>query len=278
MNRVLPPILKVLLLINVGIFLVDYFTKGQFFYRWFALDPAEITQKFQIWRLVTYAFVHDPSPPFLHILFNMLMLFMFGAPLVPVFGERRFLFFYLSSGLFAGLCSMIFFAATGNPSVVIGASGALFALLFAFARIFPTQEFLMFFLFPVQARYAVLIIGAIELLVITSNDRIAHIAHLGGALYGWMWFRMEDRVTESLGRWKRRKQIGMEKDLRRAELDVKTAMVDIDPILKKISDLGIGALSEEEKAILEKASEVKRKQRAKVVKMDDWRQQKRDAT
>lgn len=277
MNRVLPQLLKVLLLVNVGVFLVDYFTKGQFLYRWLALDPAAITQHFQVWRLVTYTFVHDPSPPFLHILFNMLMLFMFGAPLVPVFGDRRFLIFYLSSGFFAGLCSMIFFAATGNPSVVIGASGALFALLFAFARIFPTQEFLMFFLFPVQARYAVLIIGAIELLVITSNDRIAHIAHLGGALYGWMWFRLEERVGESLTRWKRRKQIGMEKELRRAELDVKTAMVDIDPILKKISDLGIGALSEEEKSILEKASEVKRKQRAKVVRLDDWRQKKRDA-
>ena len=183
MNLTLPRVLKILLLTTVGIFLVDYLTKGQFFYQWLVLVPDAVLVKFQLWRLITYMFVHDYSPPILHILFTMLMLWMFGAPLIPVFGERKFLIFYLSAGFFAGLCSMIFYGVTHNPTVIVGASGGLFALLFAFARLFPTQEFLMFFVFPVQARYAVLIIGAIELLLITSNDRIAHIAHLGGGSF-----------------------------------------------------------------------------------------------
>lgn len=276
MNAGMPRVIKILLMVTVGIFLIDYFTKGFLFYRWFALDPQAVTGSGQIWRLVSYMFVHDTAPPFLHMLFNMLMLWMFGAPLVASFGERRFLIFYLTSGLFAGVCSMIFYGVTNNPTVVIGASGGLFALMFAFARLFPTQEFLMFFLFPVQARYAVLIIGAIELLLITSNDRIAHIAHLGGALYAWLWFRFEDRVGDYIVTVKRRKDIGMVKEVRKAEKEVQTAMVDIDPILKKISEKGIQSLSPEEKSLLEKASEVKRKQRSKVIRLEDWRQKKRE--
>jgi len=276
MNRVMPPMLKYLLFINVGVFLADYFTRGQFFFRWFALDPDAVTSHFQIWRLLTYMFVHDTSPPFLHLLFNMLMLWMFGAPLVSVFGERRFLLFYLTSGLFAAFCSLIFFAVTHNPTVVIGASGAIFGLLFAFARFFPTQEFLLFFIFPVQARYAVLIIGAIELLLITSNDRIAHIAHLGGALYAWLWFRFEDQATETWSNWKRRKQIGLEKQVKKAEKVVQETMVDIDPILKKISEQGIGSLTKDERITLERASDIKRRQRNKVIRLEDWRQRKKD--
>jgi membrane associated rhomboid family serine protease len=276
MNLTLPRLLKILIFINVGVFLVDYLTHGAYLYRWLAMDPGEVTHHFQWWRLVTYMFVHDTSPPFLHILFNMLMLFMFGAPLVPVFGERRFLIFYLSSGFFAGLCSLVFYAVTHNPTVVIGASGALFALLFAFARLFPTQEFLMFFLFPVQARYAVLIIGGIELLLITSNDRIAHIAHLGGALFGWMWFRLEDQAVSYWEQWKSRKPRSFQKAVQQSNSEVKSVMIDIDPILKKISERGIGSLTHDEKIILEKASEVKRKQRSKVVRLEDWRQGKRD--
>jgi membrane associated rhomboid family serine protease len=276
MNRTLPPVIKWLLIVSVGIFLLDYFTKGRFFYQWFALDPADVTQRGQIWRLVSYMFVHDTTPPFFHVLWNMLMLWMFGAPLVPVFGERRFLVFYLSSGFFAGICSMIFYGVTQNPTTIIGASGGLFALLFAFAKLFPRQEFLLFFFFPVQARYAVLIIGGIELLMITSNDRIAHIAHLGGALYGWMWFSLEDRVMAGWGRWQNRKSIALEKEVRQSEKEAQSVMVDIDPILKKISEKGMNSLSAAEREILARASEVKRKQRSKVIRLDDWRQKKRN--
>ncbi len=276
MNRTLPSVIKWLLIVTVGIFLLDKFTQSRFLYPWMALDPLDVLHRGQIWRLVSYMFLHDTRPPFMHILWNMLMLWMFGAPLVPVFGDRRFLIFYLSSGFFAGLCSLIFYGITQNPATVIGASGGLFALLFAFAKLFPRQEFLLFFFFPVQARYAVLIIGGIELLMITSNDNIAHIAHLGGALYGWMWFSLEDRLVMAWGQWKRRKKTRIEKDLRKAEREVNSVMVDIDPILKKISEKGMNSLTAEEREILERASEVKRKQRAKIVRLEDWRQRKQD--
>lgn len=264
-------VLKILLAVNIGVFLLDYITRGQYLYTWLSLDPWLVLHQGQVWRLVTYLFVHDINPPFLHLLLNMLILWMFGSPLVETLGERKFWWFYLSTGVFSGICSLIFYTVTNNNTIVIGASGALFGLMFAFARFFPTQQFLMFFLFPVQARYAVIIIGLVELLSITSHDRIAHIAHLGGALFAWLYFRLEDRGASLLGRWKNRRDVRAQKAERKREEEMETAMVDIDPILKKISQHGIQSLSKDEKEKLEKASELKRKQKGKVISFDEYR-------
>src|SRR3954469_3403456 len=168
-DTMMPRAIRSLLLLNVFVFLVDFVTHGAYLFRWMALDPMLVTHgHYQYWRLITYMFVHDYSG-FMHLLFNMLALWMFGTPVAHEMGEGRFWRFYLYSGLFAGLCSLLFYAFTGNNAVVIGASGAIFAVMFAFARFFPTSQILLFFLFPVSAKYAVLIIGAIELLLITSN-------------------------------------------------------------------------------------------------------------
>jgi hypothetical protein len=155
----------------------------------------------------------------------------------------------------------------------VGASGAIFALMVAFARFFPTQQFLLFFIFPVQARYAVLIIGAIELLLITSNDRIAHIAHLGGALFAWVYLRwgMEFRPMEAI---KAHREGARREQVRREEEKLQEAMVDIDPILQKISREGIQALTREEKEKLDRVSEMKRRRRGNIVDLDDYRKQR----
>jgi membrane associated rhomboid family serine protease len=267
----LPRVLKILLALNVGVWFLDYFTGGRYIYEYLSLDPHQVLHGGQIWRLVTYLFVHDLSMPPMHILLNMLILWMFGTALAETLGERKFWWFYISTGVFSGICSLIFYTATNNNTVIIGASGALFGLMFAFARFFPTQQFLMFFLFPVQARYAVLIIGLVELVSITSHDRIAHITHLGGALFAWLYFRLEDRGASLLGRLKDRKVARVEKAARKREEEMETAMVDIDPILKKISQHGIQSLSKDEKEKLEKASELKRKAKGKVISFDEYR-------
>lgn len=267
----LPRPIKILLIVNVAIFLADKFTGGMYIRQWLALDPIQATHNWELWRLATYLFVHDLSPPYLHILINMLLLWMFGTPLAEVMGERKFWWFYLSTGVFSGLCSLIFYSITNNPTTVIGASGAIFGLMFAFAKFFPTQQFLIFFLFPVQARYAVLIFGAVELISITANDRIAHMAHLGGALFAWLYFTFEDRGAMALSRWKNRKVERAHRAERRKEEELGQAMVDIDPILKKISRTGMGSLTREEKEMLEKASELKRKQKGKLISLDEYR-------
>lgn len=267
----LPRAIKVLLIANVGLFLVDFLTKGSFVWEWFALDPHKVMQEFQVWRLGTYLFVHDLHPPFFHLLLNMLILWMFGSPLVETLGERKFYWFYFSTGVFSGLCSLVFYSITDNPTTIIGASGALFGLMVAFAIFWPTQQFLLLFLFPVQARYAVLIIGAIELLSITSNDRIAHITHLGGAVFAFAYFKLEGRGAYLVDRWRNRKVEQVKKAVRRNQEEAEQTMIDIDPILKKISQSGMGSLTKEEREKLEKASELKRKQKSKIISLDEYR-------
>ncbi len=269
-----PRAIKVLLIVNLALFLADLMTEGAYIHQWLALDPFQTLHKYEFWRLGTYLFVHDLGAPYLHILINMLLLWMFGTPLVDTMGERKFIWFYISTGVFSGLCSLAFYSITNNPTTVIGASGALFGLMFAFAKFYPTQQFLILFLFPVQARYAVFIFGAVELLSIRSDDRIAHIAHLGGAVFAWLYFTFEERGANVFARWKNRKVERAQKAVRRSEEEVGQVMVDIDPILKKISKTGIGSLSQEERETLERASELKRKQKGKVISLDEYRKQK----
>ncbi len=266
--------IKILLIANVALFLIDLMTRGAYVHHWLALDPDRTVHQFEIWRLVTYLFVHDLTSPFFHILFNMLMLWMFGTPLVETMGERKFWWFYLTTGIFSGLCTLIFYAITQNPTTVIGASGAIFGLMFAFAKYFPTQQFLIFFLFPVQARYAVLIFGGIELISIMSNDRISHITHLGGALFAWLYFMFEERGANLISRWQNRKVIGLEIAAQKKTVELSQVMVDIDPILKKISQTGMQSLTKDEKEKLEKASELKRQQKSKVISLDEYRKRK----
>lgn len=269
----LPRAIRILLIANVVLFLIDLVTSGQYINRWLALDPSRIMEGWEVWRLGSYLFVHDLKTPFLHILINMLILWMFGTPLVETMGERKFWWFYICTGVFSGICTLIFYSIIDRPTIVIGASGALFGLMFAFAKFFPTQQFLILFLFPVQARYAVLIFGAIELLSIMSNGEIAHITHLGGALFAWLYFKFEDRGVEVYSRLKSRKAVKMQKAVRKSEEELGQVMVDIDPILKKISLTGMGSLTKEEKDKLEKASEMKRKAKGKVISLDEYRKQ-----
>lgn len=265
-----PRAIKVLLIANIGLFLVDMLTQRAYLYTWLALDPILVIQELQVWRLITYLFIHDTHSPF-HILLNMLILWMFGSPLVETLGERKFTWFYFSTGAFSAVCTLIFYTITDNPTTVIGASGALFGLMVAFAIFWPTQQFLLLFLFPVQARYAVLIIGAIELVSITYNDRIAHVTHLGGALFAYLYFKLEGRGADLLDSWRNRKVEHTRRAAKRTEVENTQTMIDIDPILKKISISGMNSLTKEEKEKLEKASELKRKQKSKIISLDDYR-------
>ncbi len=272
-DNMMPRAIRTLLILNIGIFLVDYMTHGAYFFQWMALDPRLITHgHHQYWRIFTYMFVHDTTS-FMHILFNMLTLWMFGTPVAQQMGENRFWRFYLLAGLFAGFCSLLFYAVTHNDAVVIGASGAIFALMFAFARFFPTSQILLFFFFPVSAKYAVLIIGAIELLLITSSDHIAHIAHLGGALFAWIYLRWggdsdEKSILNGLRHWQTKRR--WEKAKRETER-MEAAMDDIDPILEKIARHGMQSLSHEEKEKLDRVSELKRRNRGNTIPFEDYR-------
>src|SRR6185503_1735850 len=129
-----------------------------------ALRPALVVRNLWVWQLATYMFLHASL---LHILFNMLALWMFGAELERIWGTRYFLKFYFVTGIGAGILTVLFsllpfgFAITLRHAIIVGASGAIYGLLLAYALYFPKRPIYMYFVFPIPARYFVLIMGAI---------------------------------------------------------------------------------------------------------------------
>ncbi len=181
----LQPVTRALLLINVAVFFLLPML-GSGLEASFALWP--IGPNFLPWQVVTYAFMHGS---FEHLFFNMLGLWMFGSELERVWGEKRFLQFYAASVLAAALTQLIVTALMGTTYPTVGASGGLFGLLLAFAIMFPNRIILLFFVLPMKARYLVALYGLLELYqgVWVMNSGVAHFAHLGGMVGGYLMIR-----------------------------------------------------------------------------------------
>ena len=180
----MPPVTQSLLIANVVVFLLQTQT-GSLLDYWFALWP--LSHGFAPWQLVTYGFLHSG---FAHIFFNMLGLYMFGTDIERLFGSRYFLAYYLACLVSAALCQLVVVSMAGGPPLpTVGASGAIYGLLLAFGMYFPRRMVVLIFPpIPMQARYFVIVFGALELLfgVTGTADGVAHFAHLGGMLGGWL--------------------------------------------------------------------------------------------
>lgn len=175
------PIVLNLLIINVLVFLAQLFLdKSMDLTNMLALFPYG-TSQFKPYQLVTHMFAHAS---FMHILFNMYGLWMFGTILEKTWGPKRFLIFYLLCGLAAGVAQALLV----HDAAAIGASGAVMGLLGAFGFLFPNTEFFILpFPFPIKAKYLVAIIAAIDIfsgINPGAKDNIAHFAHLGGLVMG----------------------------------------------------------------------------------------------
>ena len=178
----LPPITQALLLINTGLFCLQYLS-GPWIEQLFALWP--LSGGFLPWQVVTYAFLHGSIG---HLFFNMLGLWMFGAELERVWGPKRFLQFYAASVLAAAAAQLIV-TFNSSPYPTVGASGGLFGLLLAFGMMFPNRMILLLIPpIPMKAKVFVAIYGAIELFlgVTGTQQGVAHFAHLGGMLGGFL--------------------------------------------------------------------------------------------
>ncbi len=185
----LTPGVKVLLIVNVAIFVLELFIARMeeawpLFLQTFALNPRAVFLQFKVWQLVTYMFLHSPESVF-HILFNMLVLWMFGCDVERVWGTRRFVRYYLITGVGAAITNCAF--AFMQPQT-LGASGAIFGVIVAYGMVFPHRTILFWGIFPMSARQFALLLGAIELLTLgaLSADGVARFAHLGGALTGYI--------------------------------------------------------------------------------------------
>ena len=251
-----PPAIKWLLIINVAAFLAPrvFFYNLDFIYTTFGLVPAYVFGKLYIWQPVTYMFLHGGT---WHILINMFILWMFGSELERTWGTGEFLKFYFVTGIGAGLINVLFgiFNPATNLIPIIGASGAIYGVLVAYAVLFPERYVYVYFLIPVKVKYLVIFLVVIEFLSTYRADGIAHFAHLGGALIGFLYLKRN-------WRWKMRRWSPQEliRRLRaaqssRKEQEETKIMEEVDAVLDKINQVGYENLTRREKKILEKASD-----------------------
>jgi membrane associated rhomboid family serine protease len=170
----------------------------------FGLHPAVAFGDLWLWQVVTYMFLHSPNG-ITHILFNMLFLWMFGTEVERAWGTRAFLRYYFVCGIGGALTTSLLFW----DSTTIGASGAVFGVMLAYGLMFPNREILFWFLFPMRAiSFILLCIGLEFYSLLGLEDGVAHIAHLGGMLFGYLYLRRAWRVGPFLSdlRWKLRRR------------------------------------------------------------------------
>ncbi len=271
-----PPVIKGLLITNVGVFFLSAFL-SLFRLRGAALaNPIEtlfalvpLGEGFRPWQLVTYMFMHGGL---MHLLFNMLALWMFGMQLENTWGSKKFLTYYMICGIGAGISNLFIGPLFAPPAPTVGASGAIYGVLIAFGMLFPDQPIFIYFLLPIRARYFVLLYIALEIYagISSTSDGVAHFAHLGGAAVGYVYLLIDRRqapFASVIGRARHRVTSSRRSTGAYQSPDVSDAnyydIVDreerisqqrIDEILDKISQSGYQSLTAEEKKILFEAS------------------------
>ena len=260
--QVIPPAIKTIIIANVAVFLFQSSAIGPLLTTLGALWPLGSNNasgySFHVWQLVTYMFLHGSMP---HIFFNMFALWIFGAEIENYWGTRHFTAYYFICGIGAAVINLL--ATMGDPNPTVGASGAIYGVLLAFGMMFPDRYIYLYFLFPVKAKYFVAGYAFIEFIsgfgsrAMGSGSDVAHFAHLGGMLVGFIYITFK-RQEWSIDRWFRnliksgRKQKGPVL-WQGKQRDEEPSEKEIDAILDKISSRGYDSLTTEEKRKLLKA-------------------------
>jgi membrane associated rhomboid family serine protease len=252
--KYLPRPMQAIMLINLAVYLLAFFGMGYDILRYGAFIPS---YAYDLWRFLSYAFVHFS---FWHILFNMLMFWMFAAEVCKTLGEKNFIALYLISAVFAAVFSLPFyiFGIMGN-SPIVGASGALFGVMVAYSFLFPERTILMFFIIPIKIKYAIWIFIAISLFMARSGDGIAHYTHLGGIISGYLFMLAlykKPKIQETFSReffkeqaQKNKPKEPLEGELYRGNSNVKEER--LNEILEKINHSGLQSLNQEERDYLQ---------------------------
>lgn len=290
--KYLPKALQTLLIANAVVFIIAFLGRGlevdlgagygsltdyiNYFGAFMPRVPLEL------WRYVTYMFIHFD---FMHFFFNMLMLWMFGSEVAEWMGARHFVSMYFFCGIFAALFSffMCLLGLTNNP--IIGASGALMGVFVAYYKFFPDRVILMFFVIPMRIKNAMWVMIALDILFANSGDMIAHFAHLGGVVGGFLYmafyqngpkvlyhsplsaiFRLFSRNPEKYNRDRSSSSRSNSRRFNEPEiLEGEVFYVDeqkrMDEILKKVERSGIQSLTESEREFLLKAGDKLRRRR-----------------
>jgi len=258
-QRPVPRMIKILLIANVVVFLLQYLVSvifgGDYLTDFLGLSPVKAVEGFHVWQFLTYAYLHSLDHPF-HIILNMFILWMFGCELCGYFGARRFLVFYHFSALLGAVVQVTAaYVRNATDQVFIGASGAIYGLLVVYAILFPNRQVLFFFLIPIRMKYLIGIMIAVDFIMGTRflSTGTAHFCHLGGALGGVLYYFFHGRVEATLRRFEERLEA---KEAEREEKIRDT----VDQLLEKIRREGIHKLTAREKRFLNNASKLYKKE------------------
>ncbi len=245
-----------LLIANTAVFLLVWLLPG-------LGETLGFTPRYALarpWTFITYMFVHAGL---WHLFFNMLALFFFGPPVEEQLGPREFIKYYAISGIVGGAVLAFFFAPNG---LLVGASGAVYAVMLAFAVFWPNMPIYIWGIFPVKAKWLVLAFGIMSLMMMRGGGNVAHWAHLGGLGVGLVYLKLVPRLSGSMEKLKKlvsRRRLKVipgaaqtvkrveEPRRRRAESDV---LDEVDKVLDKISTHGMASLTEEERKLLDEVS------------------------
>ena len=202
MGPQLTPMVKYLVIACVATALLQWLGAGREMIGIFGLTPYLVLSKLFLWQIVTYLFLHGGVG---HLFWNMFALWMFGCQLEQHWGSKEFLRFFLITGMGAGLLSIAFQPFSLIPT--IGASGAIYGILMAFGLLFPNRLVYLYFLFPVKVKYFVAVLGAFTFFsaLNSSGSRIAHMAHLGGMVFAFLYMKgllSPSGVRQTYFRWK----------------------------------------------------------------------------
>ena len=233
-------VIKTLISINAALFLIRYLMVGQF-----DMLNLGLSSDPEIWQPITYMFVHGD---FFHIFMNMFVLWMFGTEMESIWGGKKFLQYYLCTGIGSGLVWLMFNYGR-NYSILIGASGAIYGILLAYGLMFPNRKVLIYFLFPIKVKYFVAILALISFVssIDTSGSNISHLTHLSGMIIGFVYlkfpsfkYRSSIMISNKIVESKQRK-------IEKRKANTILLQKKVDRLLDKVSDGGFDSLSEDEK-------------------------------
>jgi len=244
--------IKWLIIVNVSAYLIQIFAGKSFLYT-FGLVPYLVTRNLWLWQIFTYMFLHGGL---FHLLINLFVLWMFGRPIESAWGTSSFLKYYFTCGLGAAILILATSLTSRIPAV--GASGAIYGIILAFAMLYPDSVIYLYFLFPIKAKHFAILIGFIAFLGGISGGRsnIAHFGHLGGLLVGYVYlkfpvwrYRFVSRKIFALFHLPRFR-------LKRRKYKAEPYEIEerVNQILDKISLRGVESLTKEEKRIMEEYS------------------------
>ena len=246
----LPPVVKWLLIVNIAIFLVCALIPaiGNVVYAWGSVYPGSWGYIAQVWRFITYQFLHDTNG-FFHILFNMMVLYFFGPLMERMWGSRRFLKFYLCAGAAGGIVYtllVVFGVLKALP--MVGASGGLYGILGAVAMLFPQMQVFLFGVIPMSMRTMSILAVVLSLLNFAGGSNAGgEAAHLTGMAIGVLYVIALPRLTnlrmkKNKGQWSQKIEVE------------RSFASEVDRILDKIHKEGLTSLTDKEKSILREAT------------------------